>query len=44
METSNLESTQFKILVIRLFKELRGITDDLCNNFNKDIEFIKKNQ
>ena len=35
MESSNLADTEFKILVIRMLKEL-------SENFNKDIENIKK--
>ena len=48
MEVSNLPETEFKTLVIRMPKKLRGRIDKLSENFNrdskhkKDIETIKK--
>ena len=42
METSNLSDAEFKTLVMRMFKELRGRVNDLSENFNKDIGNIKK--
>ena len=42
MEISNLPVAEFKTLVIRMLKELRGGTDGLSENYNKDIRSIKK--
>ena len=37
METSNLLDAEFKILVIRMLKELRERLHELNDNFNKEI-------
>ena len=45
METSNPFDAEFKTLVIRVHKEVRGRADELSENFNnirKDMETIKK--
>ena len=47
METSNLLDAEFKTLVTRMLKELRGKVDELRENFNimkKVMETIKNNQ
>ena len=47
METSNLVDVEFKTLVIRMLKEIRGRVGELTENFNsikKNVETIKKNQ
>ena len=42
METSNLSALKFKTVVIRMLNELRGRIDQFSQNFNKNIENIKK--
>ena len=47
METSNLLDAEFKTLVKRMLKELKGRVEELKQNFNslkKDMETIKKDQ
>ena len=47
METSNLVDTEFKTLVIRTLKELRGRVDELRQNFyytKRTWKPLKKNQ
>ena len=44
MEANNLPDTEFKALVIKTLKELRGRIDDLSEYFNKGIENVRKNQ
>ena len=41
MESSNLTDAEFKTLVIKMPKELRGRVDELSENFNKEIKNIK---
>ena len=38
METSNIPDAEFKTLVIRMIKELRGRIDELSEDFNKEIK------
>ena len=40
MVSSNLTDAEFKILVIKLFNELRGSVDEFSENFNKEIKII----
>ena len=42
METSNLLDAEFKTLVIKMLNEFRGRADELNENFNKEIENIKR--
>ena len=42
METSNLPETEFKIMVIRMFNELRGRMDKLNENLNRENNKHKK--
>ena len=52
MKATQIPDTQFKIMVIRMLKTLRGGTEDLSENLNKetisilkkDIETINKKQ
>ena len=44
METSNLPDTEFETLVIGMLNKFSGRVDELSENFNKEIEHIKKNQ
>ena len=51
MEATKIPDAEFKIIVIRMLKDLRGGMDDLSENLNKeivsiknDIDTIKKNQ
>ena len=37
METSNLPDAEFKTLVIKMLKELRGRVNEFSENFNKEI-------
>ena len=41
IEMSNLPDAEFKILVLRMLKELKERVDELKENFNKEIENIK---
>ena len=41
MEASNPPNAEFKMLIIRMFNELRGGVDELSENFNKEIGNIK---
>ena len=43
-ETNNLPDKQFKELVIKMLTELGKRIDEHSENFNKEIENIKKNQ
>ena len=46
LDTSNLLDAEFKTLLVRMLKELRGRVDELRESFysiKKDIEPIKKN-
>ena len=38
IEWSNLKDAEFKILVIKIFNELRGSVDKVIENFNKEIK------
>ena len=38
METSNIPNTEFKTVMIRMLKEIRGRVDELRENFNKEIK------
>ena len=42
MEVSNLPDTEFKTLVARMHKELRGRMDELSENVNTEIVSLKK--
>ena len=44
MEISDLRDTELKVIVIKMFTELRRRMDELSVNFNKVIENIKNNQ
>ena len=44
MEISNLPGKGFKIAIIKMLAELRRRMDELSENFNKEIENIKRNQ
>ena len=44
MEASNLPDTEFKILMIRMFNELRGRINELSESLHKDIKTIQKSQ
>ena len=41
IEARNLPDTEFKTLVTRMLKELRGRIDKLSENFNKEIVRMK---
>ena len=41
---SNLPDKEFKVMIIRMFTELRRRMDELSKNFNKEFENIRKNQ
>ena len=41
MKTSNIPDIEFKTLLIRMLKELKGRIDKLSDNFNKKIKNIK---
>ena len=41
MEANNLPDMQFKTLVTRVFKELRGKTDQFNEDFNRDSKHKK---
>ena len=38
METSDIPDADFKTLVMRMLKELRGRIDELRENFNKELK------
>lgn len=38
METRNIPDTELKTLVITIVKEIRGMADELSENFNKEIK------
>lgn len=42
METSNLQDTEYKTLVIKMLNEFGRKIDELTENFNKEIENRKK--
>ena len=42
MKATKIPDTEFKTVVIRLLKDLRGRMDDLRENLNKDILSIRK--
>ena len=47
MEISNLPNKEFKVMIIKMFKELRRRLDKKNKKlevFNKELENIKKNQ
>ena len=44
MEVSNLSNKEFKVLIIKMLKELRRRMDEHYENFNRKLENIKKNQ
>ena len=42
MEANNLPDTEFKTMLIRMLKELRGRMDELSDNVNTEIVSLKK--
>ena len=42
MEATKIPDAEFKIILIRMLKDLRGKMDDLSKNLNRDIVSIKK--
>ena len=44
METSNLPDIEIKTLVRKMLNEHRGRRDELNENFNRELETIRKNQ
>ena len=44
MEINNLPDKEFKVLIIKMFNELKIRMDKHCKKFNKELENIKKNQ
>ena len=42
VESSTLPDTELKIIIIKVFKELRGRMDEHSGNINKEIVSIKK--
>ena len=43
-EISSLPDKEFKVMVIRMLTELGRRMDEYSENFNKELENIKKNQ
>jgi len=43
-EISNMPKGEFKVMVIKILTGLEKAVDELSENFNKDMESIKKNQ
>ena len=44
MEANNIPDTEFKVIVVKMLKELRGRMNELSENLNKYIVNIKKPQ
>ena len=44
VEIGNLPYRKFKVMIIKMFKELRRRMNKHSENFNKNLENIKKNQ
>ena len=42
MEATKIPNVQFKRMVIRMLRDLRGRMDDLSNNLNQEVVSIKK--
>ena len=42
VEISNLSSKEFKVMIVKMVNELRRM-DENSENFNKELEYIKKN-
>ena len=40
MKINTLQDAEFKTLVIRMFKELRGRVEELSEYFNKEVENV----
>ena len=44
VELSNLPDKEFKVMIIKMLRELGRRMDEQSNKFNKELENIKKNQ
>ena len=44
MEIRNLPYKEFKVMIIKMLKELRGRMDEHTEKFHRELENIKKNQ
>ena len=44
MEISKLSHKEFKVMIIKMLKELRRRMDEHSEKFNRELENIKKNQ
>lgn len=42
-EISNVPDKEFKVTVIKMLFELRRVMDEYSENFNKEVENIRKN-
>ena len=44
VEISNLPNKEFKVMIIKMLKDLRRRMNENSEKFNKELENIKKNQ